>query len=485
MRTCKFQTIAAVVAAMSIAAVGCNDGDQSAGEKSGGDAPPVVLRLGTVEDTSAPYAPEVEHFASAIESRSGGSIDVEIVWAVAGDYTAQSEQQVATMVKDDKLDAAIVPTRVWDKLDVTSMQALQAPFVIDSLELTHQVATSDVAADMLDGLDSIGVEGLALWPESLRHPIGFTHPLLTPADFAGAQLRVPISDISYQLAEAIGAKPVDPENWDGALAAGELDGFESAFVWSTDLPAYGTFTGNVTFYPKVNSVVINASVFSKMSEAQQSAVQEAATETIAFVAGSHATERELADAYCADGGSVAIATDQDLAALVSMAAPLLTELEQDATIKRYIDDIRTVKATTTIDASWVPQACGPGLQTGSTVPPATQVEGSDSDTSADFPQGTYRAKLGEDYVATMTFFDGVWQGLTPTGTVDCEGTYTVQSGRIFMSNSTDVTLACGNPPGLQFLDAAWTLDGDQLRFVDINSDPSAVRDFGVEWTKIG
>jgi hypothetical protein len=54
-----------------------------------------------------------------------------------------------------------------------------------------------------------------------------------------------------------------------------------------------------------------------------------------------------------------------------------------------------------------------------------------------------------------------------------------------MSSSTDRALACGNPPGYQFLDSGWTFENDELRFVDIDSDPTAVRNFGsLPWTKI-
>ena len=43
------------------------------------------------------------------------------------------------------------------------------------------------------GLDAAGVVGLALVPESFRHPFGFDHPLLGPDDYAGAVMRAPES----------------------------------------------------------------------------------------------------------------------------------------------------------------------------------------------------------------------------------------------------------------------------------------------------
>ena len=103
---------------------------------------------------------------------------------------------------------------------------------------------------------------------------------------------------------------------------------------------------------------------------------------------------------------------------------------------------------------------------------------------ASFPEGVYRTDSPLDGVVTMSYIDGVWKRIKENGDVDCEATYVVQSGRIWLSSSTDPTLDCGNVPGAVFLDAAWTLDGDQLRLTDINSDPGAVAEFGLPWTKI-
>jgi TRAP-type C4-dicarboxylate transport system substrate-binding protein len=486
----RFTVVAAVVVSTMGVLAGCSDSDAGrTAEKSGGDPAPRTLRLGTVEESSAPYAAEVLHFADTVKAKSGGSLVVDVVWAAAGDYNAQTEQQVATMVKNGDLDAAIVPTRVWDTVGVTSMQALQEPFLVDSLELLDTVATGSIAGEMLAGLPQIGVQGLALWPESLRHPIGMNRLLVAPKDFAGARLRVPISDLSYQLAKAIGAEPVDPPDWSSALESGELDGFESAFLWANQLPAYGTFTANVTFYPKMNSVAMNATVFGGLSEQQQKVLRDAATETITFIEGAHDSERKLAAAYCAAGGGVALASNADIATLTTMAAPVVAKLEQDASTKQFVDEIRLIKQGIPVDPSSAPADCElaknqPSTTDESATPPTESDAGTTAGSDvAEFPAGTYRKVVSGELIVTMEFADGVWKSFL-NGAPDCAGAYAVESDRIVLTHSTDVSLACGGAPGTRFLDAAWTLEGDQLRFVDINSDPDAVRDFGADWTKI-
>jgi TRAP-type C4-dicarboxylate transport system substrate-binding protein len=478
MRSNKLYTGVAIAATLAVTVAGCGGGG-SAGEKSGGDEAPLTLRLGAVESETAPYADEVEEFADAVET-SDESIDVEVVWEAAGPYTGESERKLAEMVSEGEIDLAVVPTRVWDQLDVSSFQALQAPFLVDDLGLLNEIAASDLATEMLGGLDTTGTKGLAIWPESLRHPVGFQQPLLTTADFEGAKLRVPASDASLDLARAIGVEPVDPPDMTAAAAAGEMEGAESAFVWAGDLPGFGTFTANITFYPKANTIVANADAFADLSGDRQDVLQRAASDAVAYVVETNATEQDLAAQYCADGGSVAIAQDSDLAELADLATPLLAELEQDADTERFIDEIRALKEQSATDPAASPAACDPET--------AERPEPTDATAAEEFPEGVYRAEFdiggGDTIVATMSFRDGVWEGRNGVDP-DCTGTYVIESGRILMSSSTDRALACGNPPGYQFLDSGWTFENDELRFVDIDSDPTAVRNFGsLPWTKI-
>ena len=116
--------------------------------------------------------------------------------------------------------------------------------------------------------------------------------------------------------------------------------------------------------------------------------------------------------------------------------------------------------------------------------PSTSTEGGGSPAVDDgtFPEGVYITQSPTGEVVTQTYGDGVWRRIHEDGTVDCVSTYTVDAGRIFLTTSSDVSLACGHTAEFAFLDAAWTVDGDQLRLTDINSDPNAVAEFGLPWT---
>ena len=74
--------MAAAIVAMLLAA--CSGGSE--GDKAGGDAAPVTLRMVTVEGTGAPYADGVAEFARQVEDLSAGSVRVDIVWNGAVEY---------------------------------------------------------------------------------------------------------------------------------------------------------------------------------------------------------------------------------------------------------------------------------------------------------------------------------------------------------------------------------------------------------------
>jgi TRAP-type C4-dicarboxylate transport system substrate-binding protein len=467
---------ASTLAALALMSCGANS---ATADKSGGDTTPVTLRLGASDGSDAPYRLALERFAESVETGTDGAIHVEIVFDAAAPFDSESEMRLANMVAEGDIDLALVAARAWDLIDVSTFRALGIPFLVDSLPLLNAVAQGEVATKMIAGLDAAGITGLAVLPEALRHPIGFDHPLLGPADFAGAKLFWPTSDVTMQFAEALGVEPVFPADRTAALLAGDLHGADSAFIASACcLPAFGTFTANITVYAKAQTLVANAELFDGLSVERQDVLRQAAADTLAYVVESNQPESELAAAYCEQGGSVALASDADLAGLVELVAPVIAELERDPTTAAFIADIEALKAGLPTDADVV-EPCG--LPVPDTVP-GTGTETASA--SMEFPEGVYRATSPIDGVVTMEYRDGVWKRYFADGTVDCVSTYEVSNGRIYLTTSSDPIYTCGNPPNLLFLDAAFSLEGDQLRLTDINSDPAAVAEFSLPWTKI-
>ncbi|ACZ30493.1 TRAP dicarboxylate transporter- DctP subunit [Xylanimonas cellulosilytica DSM 15894] len=304
----KASTLAAAAVAVVLVAAGCTPAAQS--------AEPVTLRVGTDDRPGRPSADQIEEFARHVSDLSEGRITIEPVWQAVGDedHRPDWDQQVARLVMSGELEMGLIPSRSWDTEGVETLRPLTTPFLVDSDELLAEILTSDLADEMMAGLDEVGVVGLSIFPEGLRHPFGYEKALAGPEDYAGGTLRVPTSATSREMFAVFGAStndvPPDPE---------EHIGIESGFLF---LPG-GIATSNVTFYPKANVLVTNEAVFDGLAAGDREILERAAAQTLEWTVANLPRESALAQEFCEGGGVVRHATDQQLAELTRAAEPVI------------------------------------------------------------------------------------------------------------------------------------------------------------------
>ena len=85
----------------------------------------------------------------------------------------------------------------------------------------------------------------------------------------------------------------------------------------------------MTFFPKVNSLVVDADVYDSLTDEQRTILTEAATTTTSWAIDTLPTDADGAAAYCDGAHSIVEATDTDLQLLHDAAAPVVAELRQD------------------------------------------------------------------------------------------------------------------------------------------------------------
>jgi len=432
---------------------------------------PISLRLAISDgNDSAPSGHYVLEFVSQVKTLSNGNITIEPVWA-AGDTTEVGfERGVIQLVRDGKFDLGIAASRAFDnnKDHITSFQALQAPFLVDNDALVVAVATSDVATQMLDNLASAGLAGLTLWPEDLRHPFSLApgKPLLSPQDFVGLNIRTTPSGVSNMMVEALGGKPMFEESG--------YDGAESGLRQGASLTGTPTATGNVTFFAKYQVLFVNGTAYKKLNDEQRTVLQQAAVATQKKALTEHPSDAEAGTAWCADGGSIALASDEQVVAFQKAAQPVLDKLQNDSFNAESITAIRELKAKTKSSAG--AQACTPAVA----VP--TQASTENQTWSQGLPpNGKWTVELSDDDVVKM--------GVLKSSAKDWSGqqTYEFQDGEgIFRKrvNNAEVEICpftykavenfvrlsfrdtglghydCGNDHD----DVQWRLDKDGLHF---------------------
>ena len=323
------------LAAAACLLAGCLGGGGD-GTKAGRVAGPVILRAGVDDPPGKPGAAQLADFARHVEELSGGDIRIEQVLNAGGEASGW-DQRVARMTASGELDLALVPTRAWDTEGVTTLRALNAPFLITGDALLHRAVTGHIAEELMSGLRGAGVVPLALIPVGLRHPFAFGSALRGPDDYEGREIRAPRSETVAALFAAFGATVADTEPDAGVQA-----GMESSYE---DEPV-GTATGNVTFFPKVHALVMDEDAYDDLDGEARDVLTRAAAGTRQSAIDSTPSDDDLARDFCAEGGAVVLAGDADLAALERAAAPVLEELARDATTRALIEEIRRLEAGT-------------------------------------------------------------------------------------------------------------------------------------------
>ena len=311
----------------------------------------ITLRLAVSDGGGRPSEPYVLEFIEQVKTISNGSITIEPIWQAGDDTSVGSESGVIEHVMRGDMELGLAGSRAFDTESIKSFQALQAPFVIDNDALSKAVATSDIATRMLDSLPSAGIVGLTMWPEDLRHPFSLVpgKPILAPEDFAGLNVRAIPSGVTYMLIETFGGSPM--------LADYNYQGAESGLRQGFSLNGTPTATGNVTFFAKYQVLFTNGPAFEKLSQEQRAILREAAAVTQKKAIAEHLSEVDAAKAWCADGGTVVLASAEQVAAFEVAAQPVFDSIEQDSLNAELIAAIRELKAKTT--ASPGAEACAP------------------------------------------------------------------------------------------------------------------------------
>jgi len=312
--------------ALLVALTGCTASASAAPATPTPSANQVVLTLTMYDDKDTPGADLVSLFVTAANALDR-TVTISPHYAEAKDETT-----AVNAVSSGTSDLAMVASRAFDNVGVTTLQALNTPFLIDSDALAKALATGPQVPALFAGLKDINVIGLAMAPEGLRHPFGAVSAPVAVGDLAGQPVRSPQSQAVWSMLSTLGAKPMYADS--GYTAA------ESEFDQS---PADHA-AGNVTFFAKFDVLALSAAASKRLSAAQLTALRQAATKATTEFTANEESDASKAKDFCVAGGSVALASDAQLAAWKAAVQPAIAKLRSVASTARLIDAIGGVKA---------------------------------------------------------------------------------------------------------------------------------------------
>ena len=246
---------------------------------------------------------------------------------------ANSDEDGATLaaLAAGDVDLALLRSGRLAKEGAESLAPLGAPFLVTNNDQAIAIARDEVTEDLFADLPTIGLVGLGMMPTGVRHPFGYSEPLLGAEDYAGQTINVRVDGGVEAILDALGARPdtsVEEERSE-KVASGELRGIEAAFqiFGAIDRPA--VVASNVTLYERFDVVVIRKAAWDGLTSAQQKQLREAVASARDQAYGAMGGEEEMFGAWCLEQGAGAtLASADQLQSLHLKLDPITARLEQ-------------------------------------------------------------------------------------------------------------------------------------------------------------
>ncbi len=354
----------------------------AAPDRAGGnaDADATVLTFAQPNE-GAPQA-QLVAWAEEVDRLSGGSVRIEFKngWRIG---EPDFESGTIADVQEGDVDMAWVGARAFDRIGVTSFQALLAPMLVDSHDIQAKVFEEGIPQEMLAGLGQIDVMGVGVLPGPMRKVLGVERAFTTPGDFSGAVVGMQDSAVAERSFAVLGASTKSLPS--GASING-VDAYEQQLssIWGNhyELSA-GFVTSNLNPWPRPLVMFIGRTAYDGLSESQQRALTSATDQAmLTALDAARAEDSEFVADLCHAGLEFTAASLDQLGSLELAWQQVYDELGTDSETGKWIDRIKVLKETL---------GAGPDTAECPEDDAATPVAG-----SQDLPNGTYEMTLTPD-----------------------------------------------------------------------------------------
>jgi TRAP-type C4-dicarboxylate transport system substrate-binding protein len=424
----RFTTVAGLVSLLLVGSTGCRTPSvDKQGHATSADF--TVLTFAAVD----PSDPALSYFVDAVDEQSGHRLRVDVDKVTYFSETPGSEARLAGDLQAGRIDFAYIPSRDWAATGDPGFRAVQSPFQITTTQASVTLARSQVAVDLLNGMERYDVVGLGMVPREPRRLITKT-PLLTTADLKGTRIRISYSDQTASLLFALGVHPLaamTAAQAHEALEGDGLDGVETAPVFIGDNSYYvrAPYLTSFALIPKFEIIAASTSAWAKLSAPDRSTLETAAAQTVANASEQlpHDESRELSE-LCAHGLVVVRPSTealQELSDAASSAAP------SDAPTQRALATIAAAVPGLgpQAEASPVPSSChvATNAEQARTLHTSSQ-NGSPTSSAAvpevSIPPGTYELTVTKEQMAAAGLNGRDWRAdITFTWTIEADGTF--------------------------------------------------------------
>lgn len=272
-----------LVIAILLSACGNNAEGENAGESgSNGDSKAITLKLAHVGSETHQYQIAATKFKDIVESKSAGSVKVEIY----NNGTLGNENETVEQVLDGTLDiTAVVADSSFANL-VPEMNVFGIPYLFRDLHHIYSTLDGDIGQELIAKANDKGMKFLGFWEIGFRHFTNNKVEIINPEDMAGLKIRVQPSRAwdAHMAALNANGTPLAFNELYSAMDQGVVDGQENPLntIYSMkfyEVQKYVSLTGH-TYSPA--AVAMSNKAWKNLSADQQKIVEDAFKEAQLF-----------------------------------------------------------------------------------------------------------------------------------------------------------------------------------------------------------
>lgn len=271
---------AASSAAASSGAASGSAAASSSGAASTGSAKvgQTVLKCSFNQSIDNPEAKTVVELSDKLYDATEGRYSIEVY----PNEQLGAQKESLELVESGAVEMAIVANSMVENVN-PDFAIIGCPYVYDSVEHQQKVFQSGVLDDLYATTEASGFSVLAAYSLGPRC-VYAKKPVTSPADLASMKIRVMQSDTMVQMMNKMGGvgTPMGQGDVYSAIQAGTLDGAENNIITYTDLKQYevAPYFSETNHLMIPDELIINTNLLKGMSEDDQKALKEVATESV-------------------------------------------------------------------------------------------------------------------------------------------------------------------------------------------------------------
>lgn len=299
-----------------------------------------TLRAADTHPEGYPTVDAVKYMGELLSAASGGELSIRVYpGRQLGEERDTLEQTVFGAVDINRLFLPILNNVVKE----TNVFTL--PFIFRSIEHFDRVTRGPIGKDILAAMEPFGLVGLVFYDSGVRSIYTGNTPVRKPEDLDGLRIRVPNSDVSVAMIEALGANatPMEFGQIYEAIRNGAIAGAEN------NMPAYSS-TGHYEVAPYFSLtehsmvpevLVMSKQSWDKLSTEHQRMVREAAEASVDRMRELWNLREQSALERVVAGGAKII-DDVDKAAFLARVQPVYEQYAADPVLA---DLVRRIQET--------------------------------------------------------------------------------------------------------------------------------------------